>query len=185
MHDDIQHIWCTIDYIICMYYMLCIPYHIHYMQHTTLFFLCIIISNINHSINYILYIVYHMLCTGCSILDIRQQILDTMYHLLHTVYKILQVGMAVYGTVYYIYIYIYIYNYIMEGGGMASLLLFRRWRWHPHFSSEGGGDTAISLKKVKVGPPASLQKEEIQHSIIQYSIFYEIIAYYRIVCYSI
>ena len=53
----------TIYNVLCsLYYILCIPYHIHYMQHTTHSFLCILISNINHSINYILYIVYHMLC---------------------------------------------------------------------------------------------------------------------------
>ena len=53
----------TIYNVLFTLYLICIPYHIHYMQHTTHSFLCIIISNINHSINYISYIVYYILCT--------------------------------------------------------------------------------------------------------------------------
>ena len=57
----------TIYNVLCtLYYVLCIPYHIHYMLHTTHSFLCIIISNINHSIN-----IYYILCTICYVLDSR------------------------------------------------------------------------------------------------------------------
>ena len=45
-------------------YILCIPYHIHYMQHTTHSFLCIISSKYQQYYKYISYIVYNILCTG-------------------------------------------------------------------------------------------------------------------------
>ena len=41
---------------------------------------------------------------------------------------------------------------------VASPSLFRRWRWHPHLFSEGGGGIPISPKKVKVAPPSVLRR---------------------------
>ena len=80
------------DILLCTICLLCIPYHKHYMQHTTHSFLY------KYRMSTILQITYYILCTIYYVLDTRREILDTRYHvssvtqqILYTVYSVLHI----------------------------------------------------------------------------------------------
>ena len=91
------------DILLCTIYLLCIPYHKHYMQHTTHFFLYIIDIKYQQDIDYILYIMYRILCTRYQTTETRYQIPCIICYIVDIIYCIICTTHYILYIMYYVY----------------------------------------------------------------------------------